>query len=314
MNLKRCVIGLVFFTGFAIAGVQPIDFTKDEKTVVDQRINNVNDEFSTIVNQLNFNIDSSNPVPGANSGWVNGVPTITFTSSLLDVVFYTTELAVLNMNDSKWGDCYVAYSGYLRTSYIDMMRQRENHVPVSPLIPLEKYGLSCEGIDKKYPFEGMLKTQRDQSAGNAISFIYLHELSHLFYRHMAFDTEKMSDSERQKANCIIRKQEKDADILAARKLVKFGWEGAALDVTIWMVMLNTGIIETSRNSNLDHPTALERMSYTLDEVRGAILSSGGHVSREMSEAIDEAKDLVKKADEQLGGKDDSANNVITCKD
>ncbi|WP_412465386.1 hypothetical protein [Klebsiella pneumoniae] len=78
---------LVFFTGFSMAGVQPIDFTEGEKTIVDQRINNLNDEFSTIVNQLNFSIDSSNPVPGAKSGWVNGVPTIIFTSSLIGCGF-----------------------------------------------------------------------------------------------------------------------------------------------------------------------------------------------------------------------------------
>ncbi|HED2574519.1 TPA: hypothetical protein R4Y95_004714 [Klebsiella variicola subsp. variicola] len=312
MNARKLLLSFFFITDSAFCGVQSVDFTYNVLKTVDQRVNEVNDQFEYIVNNLNFSIDSSNPMPGARTGWVNGVPVMIFTSSLIDVVFYTTELTALYMADNKWEGCYNEYSEYLRSSYSDMMMQMQNYSPLSHLIPPEKYGYSCSGINKYYPFDGWLKAKRDQSAANAIAFIYLHELSHLFYRHEAIDTKNMSDLDRQDANCKTRKMEKDADILAARKLVKFGWERSALDTTTWMVMLNTGVIETSRNGNLDHPTALERMSYTLDEVRGAIISSGGQVSREMSEAIDEAKALVKKADKQLGAEYNSELGIITC--
>ncbi|HEM8822930.1 TPA: hypothetical protein U2R14_003554 [Raoultella planticola] len=312
MKCTFLILIALFFSRFSVAGVQPIYFTEEVFKLANKAIYHTGDPFQGIVNNLDFSIDTSNPMPGASSGWVNNVPTIVFTSSLLNVVFYTAEMAVLVMANSKWSNCYTDYSGYLRSAYMDMMMQMENHQPVSPLIPPERYGNSCEGIDKHYPFSGREKAIRDQNAANAITFIYLHELSHLYYRHVNFKTKKMNDEERRVANCTMRTQEKEADLLAVRKMVKFGWYNSAMDITVWSVMFNTGILETSRNSDLDHPTALERMSYTLDEARGAIIEAGGHISREMSEGIDEAKALLKKADEQLGQGDNIPSEVLRC--
>lgn len=312
MNRNLSAFGFLFLTNFVSAGVQPIDFTNETVHMVNDRIIELGDPFQNIVRDLRFNIDSSNAMPGASAGWINGIPTIIFTSSLLDVVFYTAELNVLSMADGKWNDCNSVYSSYLRNSYADMMLQKQNHMPVSQLVSPEKFGDSCSGIEAYYPFSGQMKGARDQSVRNSIAFIYLHELSHLYYKHVRFTTEHMNNEERQAANCSMRAQEKDADLLAARKMVKFGWYSSALDVTIWMVMGNIGVLESSRNSHLDHPTALERMTYTLDEVRGAIIESGGQVSREMSEAIDESKALLEKVDKQLGKNDNSDPEVVQC--
>lgn len=314
MKFRMMFISFIFITQFAFGGVQPIDLTREVVQIVDQKIDEVNDEFSYIVHNLDFRIDSEDLMPGARSGWINGVPTIIFTSSLLDVVFYTSELSTLTMFDSKWNNCLLEYSAYLGSSYMDMMTQREENVQLSPLIPPEKFGNACEGIERYYPFSGNAKVIRDQSAKDSIAFIYLHELSHLFYRHSGFNTKNMSDSQKQTANCIMRKQEKDADILAARKLVKFDWARSALDVTVWLVMFNTGVIETSRNSTLNHPTAVERMSYTLDEIRSTLIISGGTVGRELSDTIDEAEALVKKVDRQLGAENSLDQDVLTCDD
>lgn len=298
--MKYLLLFFIVILHPAVAGIQPVDFTKEVVKTVNKAINDNDDPFQTITSYLNFSIDKSDRMPGARSGWVYTVPTIIFTSSLSDVIFYMAELDVLSLLDEKWNNCSAVYGTYLRSAYMEMMAKKNDNQPLSPLIPPERFGGSCEGIENHYPFSGKEKIMRDQKATNAIAFIYLHELSHLYYKHVKFNTENMGNEQRQEANCTLRMNEKQADLLAARKMVKFGWYASAMDTTVWSVMLNTGIMETSRNSDLSHPTALERMTYTLDEVRGAILESGGHVSREMSEGIDEAIALVKKADEQMG--------------
>ncbi|WBM72935.1 hypothetical protein OH773_22085 (plasmid) [Buttiauxella sp. WJP83] len=304
---------LIFmFIGRPVLGVQPVDFTKETVGVINNKIIEVNDSLQRIVRNLSFSINTSEPMPTASSGWVNGVPTIMFSSSMLDVAFYSSELSTLVYMDRKWMDCNVVYSSYINNAYKEMMSKKNENLPITPLIPPEKYGGVCAGIESYYPFTGDKKVLRDLSAKNAIGFMYLHELSHLYLNHTNYHNDSLSNEERREANCAMRRQEKEADLLAARKLVKFGWYNSALDVSVWRVMANLGVIETSRNSTLDHPTALERMTYVLDDVRGAILESGGQISDEMSEAIDESKALEEKANRTMSEHDSEDAGTGEC--
>lgn len=312
--MKQCLlfIVLIFVSRMAIPGIQPADMTMNTIWIINKKINDVNDPLQDITSRLTFTIDTSSPIPGASSTWVNGAPSITFTSSLLDVIFYTSELGTLTMKDKRWMPCMKTYSSYLRSSYRVMMLNSQNKMPITPLIPLEKYGSVCSGIEKSYPFNGKDKVNRDRQAQDSIGFIYLHELSHLYYRHVNYHADGLSDDEERQVNCAMRKQEKEADILATQKLVKFGWYRSALDISVWEVMLNLGIMETSRNSTFDHPSVIERMTYVLEEARSDIRASGKEISKEESDLIDQSRELQEKADKVMGEFDDETSGTGQC--
>lgn len=312
--MKRCLVFIVLMLvcRMSTAGVQPADMAAHIIGVINKKINDVNDPLQDITSRISFSVDTSSPTPSASSTWVNGTPLITFTSSLLDVIFYTAELDTLTMKDNRWAPCLKSYSSYLRNSYRKMMLDNQNHTPVTPLIPLEKFGSVCSGIEKLYPFTGQDKVIRDRRAEDSIGFIYLHELSHLYYRHVNYHVDGLSDEEERKINCEMRRQEKEADILATQKIVKFGWYRSALDVAVWGVMLNLGIMETSRNSTLDHPSVIERMTYVLEEARADILASGKQISKEESDLIDESRKLQEKTDKVIGEFDDETSGTGEC--
>lgn len=87
--MKRCLLFIVLMLvcRMSTAGVQPADMAAHIIGVINKKINDVNDPFKDITNRLVVYIDNSSPTPGASSTWGSGSPSITFTTSLLDVIF-----------------------------------------------------------------------------------------------------------------------------------------------------------------------------------------------------------------------------------
>lgn len=321
--LKYIGLSIVFLLPIVTANASywTNSFTYDLINMVNNKITASKlDDVTNALQNTTFKIDNIEPMPTAYTrlgGYYNR-PTITISDELVNLTFYLSEVSTLTMidNQDKWSLCNVAYSNYVKTAYQSMMYDKIKSKAIQKITPIEKFGGACDGIAKYYPFTGELKTKRDLFARTALVFIYLHELGHVYYRHIPQVINPNDDENTVRVkNCKTRTNEKQADLFATHTLVSLGWYNAPFDPTVWVVMSTLGDdMESSGSSSIDHPTSLERMSYVMDETRKLLISTGGGVSDELSQAIDESKKIQDKINKILSNISNKNSKPIICSD
>lgn len=259
-----------------------------------------------LMSATRFEVNKTFKIPNAYAVLRDGVPVIGMTPEFVLLGAYVSEISALNIvENGRWQNCQLAYFAYLRDAYSQMSSASYNGKAVAPLAAPEEFHGSCEGIQEKYPFSGNAKSIRDSMLTKAMLASYLHELGHVFYRHIvpskAIDASSSVSEQRQffEIVCHQRQREAAADRFAVHTLIDLGWTDTAFDITIWNMMLATGSIDPSMELLSDHPSPSVRMASALSEARAYYLSNGGSISPEFDALINETVTVQKRIEASL---------------
>ncbi|MEO0872834.1 MAG: hypothetical protein AAFY19_12875, partial [Pseudomonadota bacterium] len=106
---------------------------------------------------------------------------------------------------------------------------------------------------------------RNDQVVNAIGFVLLHEIGHIYHNHSVAEwpfmrgqdvTTRQAMEASMQYYCNSRQDESEADRFAVRKLVEFGWAQALVSTPLWntLTAMNAFVVSEDRVFVFNHST------------------------------------------------------------